>query len=675
MDTYEKRNLLEKSYQSAVHEAWKQFIANKPIREKDIPPHILRSWKLSREAGMDPLNPQVPPVLNKRELASLCRQHQTLIDSAKPILDMLEVSIRDTGYIAILAVASGHLLAAVGDDNLLVQARSQYNIPGAQRSIKTIGASALSMSIVERAPIQITGYEHYNCWFHEWKCASAPIFHDNDIPIASLTISSHISCKDIHTLTLTTSCANCISIRLRESALIDTEKRLNAMLQRVLNSLPEAVVAIDGNGSITHANNKAANYLLPKNGVLVGKNIDDLFPKPELPRVRQFMRRGVPETGDVTILTHEGERTHFCRFEPIQLSNGDFGMTLSISMKSQIINIANHAGGNYAKYSFDAIRGKSPELKAQIDLARRTARTASRVLLTGESGTGKELFAQAIHNASSRRRGPFIAVNCGALPKSLIEAELFGYEGGSFTGARRDGCAGKFELANGGTIFLDEIGDMPVDVQITLLRVLQNREVRRIGASKALRIDVRVITATNRDLEQLVDSKVFREDLFYRINVFRINIPSLRERTGDVRQLAGFFLAKYSDIRPGGRVEGFTAEALAMMEAYPWPGNVRQLENSVERAVYLAEGELVTAAELPPEVRAFQGSAPSPAVPAAEGESPSGGEGEDEAARIQDMLHRTHGNVMEAARLLGISRRTLYRKLQRYHIDYSSHRI
>ena len=400
MDTYEKRNLLEKSYQSAVHEAWKQFIANKPIREKDIPPHILRSWKLSREAGMDPLNPQVPPVLNKRELASLCRQHQTLIDSAKPILDMLEVSIRDTGYIAILAVASGHLLAAVGDDNLLVQARSQYNIPGAQRSIKTIGASALSMSIVERAPIQITGYEHYNCWFHEWKCASAPIFNDNDIPIASLTISSHISCKDIHTLTLTTSCANCISIRLRESALIDTEKRLNAMLQRVLNSLPEAVVAIDGNGSITHANNKAANYLLPKNGVLVGKNIDDLFPKPELPRVRQFMRRGVPETGDVTILTHEGERTHFCRFEPIQLSNGDFGMTLSISMKSQIINIANHAGGNYAKYSFDAIRGKSPELKAQIDLARRTARTASRVLLTGESGTGKELFAQAIHNSS-----------------------------------------------------------------------------------------------------------------------------------------------------------------------------------------------------------------------------------------------------------------------------------
>lgn len=286
MDTYEKRNLLEKSYQSAAHEAWRQFIVNKPIRGKDIPPHILCSWKLSREVGMDPLNPQVPSVLNKRELANLCRQHQTLIDSAKPILDMLEVSVHDTGYIVTLATTSRRLLAAVGDDNLLVQTRSQYNIPGARRNIETIGVSALSMSIVERAPIQIAGYEHYSYWFYEWKCASAPIFNDNDVPVASLTISSHISCKDIHTLTLTTSCASCINVRLWKSTLISTEERPNAMLQRMLNSLPETVVATDRNGSVTHVSNKAADYLLPENGALVGKNIDDLFPKPELSHIR-----------------------------------------------------------------------------------------------------------------------------------------------------------------------------------------------------------------------------------------------------------------------------------------------------------------------------------------------------------------------------------------------------
>ena len=592
MDTYEKRNLLEKSYQSAVHEAWKQFIANKPIREKDIPPHILRSWKLSREAGMDPLNPQVPPVLNKRELASLCRQHQTLIDSAKPILDMLEVSIRDTGYIAILAVASGHLLAAVGDDNLLVQARSQYNIPGAQRSIKTIGASALSMCIVARAAIQITGYDHDNCWFHESICASAPHVNDNASPIASLTISSHISCKDIHTLTLTTSCANCISIRLRESALIDTEKRLNAMLQRVLNSLPEAVVAIDGNGSITHANNKAANYLLPKNGVLVGKNIDDLFPKPELPRVRQFMRRGVPETGDVTILTHEGERTHFCRFEPIQLSNGDFGMTLSISMKSQIINIANHAGGNYAKYSFDAIRGKSPELKAQIDLARRTARTASRVLLTGESGTGKELFAQAIHNSSSVCKGPFVAVSCAAIPRDLIESELFGYVGGAFTGARKGGMIGKMELAKGGTLFLDEVNSLPLEMQAKLLRALQQMEIVRIGDTKPTPVDVRIIAATNADLSAKMRRGTFRRDLWYRLAVFPLLIPPLRERPGDIPHLVRDFLsAKSREL--GMEFRGVVSEKeLRRLYAYDWPGNVRELEHVVERSLILHGDEV-----------------------------------------------------------------------------------
>ena len=225
-------------------------------------------------------------------------------------------------------------------------------------------------------------------------------------------------------------------------------------------------------------------------------------------------------------------------------STGHQEYVAQIEQLSSLHKRVNNIMGNEAHFRFQDIIGISPAMGEAVRMAKIAAQNDASVFLSGESGTGKELFAQAIHNASSRRRGPFIAVNCGALPKSLIEAELFGYEGGSFTGARRDGCAGKFELANGGTIFLDEIGDMPVDVQITLLRVLQNREVRRIGASKALRIDVRVITATNRDLEQLVDSKVFREDLFYRINVFRINIPSLRERTGDVRQLAGFFLAK-----------------------------------------------------------------------------------------------------------------------------------
>lgn len=329
------------------------------------------------------------------------------------------------------------------------------------------------MSIVEHASIQITGYEHYNCWFHRWKRASAPILNDDDIPITSLTTSSHTSCKDIHTLTLTASYANCINIRLWESALIDMGERLDTMPQRVLNSLPGMVMIIDGNSPITRANNKAANHLLPKNGALVGKNIDDLFPKPELPRARQPMRRGVPKTGDVAILTHGGERAHFCCLEPIQLSSGDFGMTPSISMKSQIINIVNRAGDNYAKYSLDAIRGKSPELKAQIDLARCAACTASCVLLIRESGTGKGLFAQAIHNNSSVCKGPLVAASCAAIPRDLIGSELFGYVGGAFTGVREDDVVEKMEFTKGGTLFLDEINSPPLEMQVKFLRASQ----------------------------------------------------------------------------------------------------------------------------------------------------------------------------------------------------------
>ena len=488
-------------------------------------------------------------------------------------------------------------------------------------------------------------------------------------------------------MTLTTSCANCISIRLRESALIDTEKRLNAMLQRVLNSLPEAVVAIDGNGSITHANNKAANYLLPKNGVLVGKNIDDLFPKPELPRVRQFMRRGVPETGDVTILTHEGERTHFCRFEPIQLSNGDFGMTLSISMKSQIINIANHAGGNYAKYSFDAIRGKSPELKAQIDLARRTARTASRVLLTGESGTGKELFAQAIHNSSSVCKGPFVAVSCAAIPRDLIESELFGYVGGAFTGARKGGMIGKMELAKGGTRCLDEVNSLPLEMQAKLLRALQQMEIVRIGDTKPTPVDVRIIAATNEDLKDAVAQGTFRGDLYFRLNLFEIAIPPLRERTADIGYLAGIFLDRLSQASGQGAPE-ISGPALKAMQDYAWPGNIRELENVCERAWLLSGGAAITKAHLPPRIlEAAHGAQP--------GEEGGGlGEGFDAGARegapgdaparnevvasgsvdtvyyelIRSTLDACNGNLSKAAEQLGVARSTLYRRLRKFGI-------
>lgn len=583
-------------------------------------------------------------------------------------LDGLYDFIRGSEFLLLFSDEEGYILYARGDEDISRTARENGLVKGACRSESRLGTNGIGTVLVDRIPLQVFGAEHYYEVHANWACSGASVFlPDGDIG-GVVCLSGMAEHVNDHTLGMVVAAADAISRQLKLKDAYDQLSKSYRNLSAIIETVPTAMCLLDESLHVVAFNTQATRQLALAPAELSGADF------------LEVLGCGAVTAEDIktslsnrTISFERGEGKHTISLSVESTGHQEY--VAQIEQLSSLHKRVNNIMGNEAHFRFQDIIGISPAMGEAVRMAKIAAQNDASVFLSGESGTGKELFAQAIHNASSRRRGPFIAVNCGALPKSLIEAELFGYEGGSFTGARRDGCAGKFELANGGTIFLDEIGDMPVDVQITLLRVLQNREVRRIGASKALRIDVRVITATNRDLEQLVDSKVFREDLFYRINVFRINIPSLRERTGDVRQLAGFFLAKYSDIRPGGRVEGFTAEALAMMEAYPWPGNVRQLENSVERAVYLAEGELVTAAELPPEVRAFQGSAPSPAVPAAEGESPSGGEGEDEAARIQDMLHRTHGNVMEAARLLGISRRTLYRKLQRYHIDYSSHRI
>lgn len=266
----------------------------------------------------------------------------------------------------------------------------------------------------------------------------------------------------------------------------------------------------------------------------------------------------------------------------------------------RVAQVAQKFGGNQAHYSFEAIIGRSESLLRAIDMARRAAGGISNVLISGESGTGKELFAQGIHLASARAERPFVAVNCAALPRDLIESELFGYMPGSFTGANKTGRPGKFEIASGGTIFLDEISEMPLDVQAKLLRVLQEREVVRIGGSDPVAVDVRVIAAMNRNVRELVAQGRFREDLYYRINVIEIAVPALRDRPGDIRRLVDYYLHRYAG-QLDKPVHGIADIVMRRLEAYGWPGNVRELQNTVERMVSLAEGSTVTDAMLPAE--------------------------------------------------------------------------
>jgi transcriptional regulator with PAS, ATPase and Fis domain len=313
--------------------------------------------------------------------------------------------------------------------------------------------------------------------------------------------------------------------------------------------------------------------------------------------------------------------------------------------------------------AYGDILGATGKMQRIFRLIGKVAPTESTVLILGESGTGKELIARAIHLQSRRAHGSFVPVNCGALPENLIESELFGYVRGAFTGAANS-RRGLIEEADGGTLFLDEIGEMPPATQVKLLRFLENSEVRRLGDNETRIVDVRVLAATNVDIKRLLDEGRFREDLYYRLNVVTIELPSLRERREDIPLLAGYFLDKFA--RAAGReITGFAEDAKAALLRYDYPGNVRELENAIQRAVTLAEGSTIARTDLPP---AFLQAATLPPGRVDEDVRDSWSLEDLEREHIQRVLKRQRGNVTNTAKQLGISRTTLWRKMHKYHL-------
>jgi two-component system, NtrC family, response regulator HydG len=314
--------------------------------------------------------------------------------------------------------------------------------------------------------------------------------------------------------------------------------------------------------------------------------------------------------------------------------------------------------------SIEGLLGKSAAMRQVLDLVRRVAPTHATVLVTGESGTGKELVARAVHAESTRGDGPFVAINCAAVPAPLLESELFGHVRGAFTDARSS-RRGLFLEATSGTVFLDEIGEMPLEMQVKLLRALQERKVRPVGGNEEIPFDSRIIAATNRNLEEEVAQGHFREDLYYRINVVGINVPPLRDRPGDISVLAAHFVQRCAE-RSGTQVEGISPQALEKLLAYDWPGNVRELENCIERAVALASSSTVTADSLPARIRSFRPEQLSVVPETVEQLIPLG---ELERRYIIHVLKLVGGNKSKAARILGMDRRTLYRRFEQFEKD------
>ena len=447
------------------------------------------------------------------------------------------------------------------------------------------------------------------------------------------------------------------------------ENRVGTMIPRLVNTPFEGVLAVDAQGVIRFVNDFFVQLLQTEEQELLGKHIDQILPDC---RLADTLVRGYSEWGD--LLHIQGKEVYTARF-PLKENGVLVGAMLKTVFPDLMVgrSIAERMmflGGQTAPipptrnlFTCLSIVGETESMLYVKKLARRASRTSSTLLITGESGTGKEIIAQAIHTRSVRRDAPFISVNCGAIPRELSEAELFGYESGAFTGAKRGGSPGKFELANGGTILLDEIGDMPKDMQVKLLRVLQEKEVWRVGGSAPIKLDVRVIASTNRDLLRMVREGSFRQDLYYRINILSIHMPPLRERLADLPDLIDSLLCRINK-RIGSKASGITADSMAIARNYSWPGNVRELENVLEQAVNWSNDELIDFRRIP---NRFWEEDPLKAE--AEEEKPLRHEvSRTERELLEKALRDAGGNRSEAARLLGISRSALYRKLEKFEI-------
>lgn len=450
-----------------------------------------------------------------------------------------------------------------------------------------------------------------------------------------------------------------------KAAEADSMNRLLFMknqLQTVLNFITEGVLAIDNTARIISINYTAETMFRVKAQDVIGFHINEVFPGSPIPDV---LRDGAGFANREVNIWQQGRQHHYMiNAKPMIVDGRIQGTVASL----RLITSGTDITGSCRKQviAFADILGSSAMMEGVKAQARKAAATASTVLITGESGTGKELFAQAIHGESSRGSGPFIAVNCAAIPENLLESELFGYEEGSFTGARKGGKPGKFQLANGGTLFLDEIGDMPLSLQAKMLRVLQERTVEPVGCMRVLPVDVRIIAATNRNLEQLVAAGQFREDLFYRLHVFVLEIPPLRERKEDIRELADYLLRKHAG-SAGKDVSGFTDEAYGTLEQYDWPGNIRELENAVECTVIRAEGSRITKADLPLKVSCQAGERPRQAKQPVAVSPAEEMERQAITAALQLFGFTVEGKKQAAAHL-GMGIATLYRKLKKYQL-------
>ncbi len=699
--------------QRAIARQWERVVdghldsqVNGQLIAADARPVVRDSWQRSLLAAIPADLPRAPMLLSADSLHD-AREHADWVPLALRAAQQLNGSFTD-GHVLSLFDANACMLVCDGDPAVLDRLADINFGPGALWSESAVGTNGPGTALATRRSVHIVGAEHFCESWQQWHCAAVPLCDaaTGDV-LGIIDISGFRQHAHPHTLELAVALASSVQQMLIAR---ETERRC-AVLHRFAELTGEygqdALVAVDRRGLILHATRSAPAGLRPDTTTpetlrsAIAAHVRTTAPVPRTDEVFLSVGHDIGVTATSFPVLENGIAVGAC----LLLHNGVGVRSVSVSVPAAVgastqagasagafatangadmraserrfgmrrtttrlderrgatYGAVNGTSGNATRYTLLDIIGAHPRIVEAIDIAIAAAGNALPVFIAGESGTGKEVFAQAIHAASDRQHKPFIAVNCAALPTELVEAELFGYVGGAFTGARREGSEGKFRAAEGGTIFLDEISELPPVAQAALLRVLQEQEITAVGSTVSRPIDVRVIAATNRPVERALADGALRRDLFYRLNVLALDLPPLRDRLDDVPALAKHFLegAALEVGRPGLTVAPAVLDILARNA---WPGNVRELRNLIRRLASLCVGNCITIGQLPPAILSGVG-AESPRR-MLDAEVPAAPSDTDRAATLDAMA--TSRNMSDAAARLGINRSTLYRRLEKY---------
>ncbi|MCX7708348.1 MAG: sigma 54-interacting transcriptional regulator [Clostridia bacterium] len=631
--------------------------------------YVERSHERCREYKVDPDRMYSSKVIQGQELFARLDSKKELIVTAEPFMNQLYNFVKGSNFFSILTDEEGCILTVIGDEEILSEAFSIQMIPGAFMDEKSIGTNAMGTSLAEEKPVQISGREHYVEIYHRWTCSASPIRNSEGKIIGSLDLTGYSENVHSHTLGMVVAAANAIEKMLQTKEYTKELSIAKLYNETIIDSITAGIMTTDTQGNIKTVSRHAAVMFGYKREEMESMKIWDLFEGWE--RVKSAALNNQSFMDEDVFVNSKKNKLQFnlCTYPIIDSEHHLRNIIFVFKELKKIRKLANKIMGRQAIYTFDKILGKDERFLRVIEYAKKVADSRSNILIMGESGTGKELFAQAIHNYSGRREEAFVALNCGAIPRNLIESELFGYEEGAFTGAKTGGHPGKFEIADGGTIFLDEIGEMPLDMQTRLLRVIEEGTVSRIGGVKEIVVDVRIIAATNKDLDEEVRKGNFRKDLFYRLNVLPIRLPPLRERREDILLLLKYYMDRVSK-KLNKRSVKLPEDYVKFLYEYDWPGNVRELENLIELIV---NTETIPYDFGRPDADAAEKLRQGTDVLEKAGFS------KDEDLKLESMekqhiskvLKLYNGNITLSAKALGVGRNTLYRKMEGYGIDCS----